>query len=364
MKVGGGSGRVPFSALRSIQGMDLIILDVIHGRASEEERARLREWRRRSPGNEQYYQDFVMTLDEAWAASWDEVSDSSRPSVEQILARAFGAFDPDGRGGVVAESGDGEARPPGGRSRNGRVVAYGLAIAAGMIGIGLGFGLRSADSVADFHLGTGEIITGPSETTTVKLGDGSTVRLAPGSRLLISENSEAREVWLDGRAYFAVRHLDGVPFRVRSHAGDAVVLGTRFELQASEDRLRALVVEGTVELKDRDMADRGLEVTASQVGQVAPAAPPTREVVDPATLDRELAWLGDFLVFEGTPLGDVAAELSHHFGLPIQVLDTILSTETVHALFFEESLEEVVEVICRALAARCSVQPSGAIIGP
>src|SRR5690606_10280683 len=107
-----------------------------------------------------------------------------------------------------------------------------------------------------------------------------------------------------------------------------------------------------------------VEVGARQVGRIAPSMPPVREEVDAAVLASELVWLGDFLAFEGTPLGKAAEELSDHFDLPVEVLDSTLAAQTVRGVFFEESFEDVLRVICRAVAARCSILPPGAMIGP
>ncbi|MQA92446.1 MAG: hypothetical protein GEU90_19835 [Gemmatimonas sp.] len=78
----------------------------------------------------------------------------------------------------------------------------------------------SADSVGSvpFEFGTGGVVTGAGEAVTVKLGDGTIVRLAPESRLRMMGQTGRREVWMDSRAFFAVTKVEDRPFVVRTHA--------------------------------------------------------------------------------------------------------------------------------------------------
>jgi len=332
--------------------MEEIISRVLRGAATESEHAGLRAWRRESPRNERYYLDLARMLEQASEVACEDIATVPMPSVDSLIERAEDAR---GRSRVTSLLRRAWTTP---RLRSPLAMAAGV---AGMVLFSHWFGGPQSNG---FHLGTGEIVTGPTEMSTVTLGDGTVVRLAPESRLRISDKPGIREVWLDGRAYFAVRSHDGLPFVVRSHAGDAVVLGTRFDLQATPDGMRVLVVEGAVQLNGRTGDSDGLEVTARQVGRVGAAAPAVIEEADPQVLERELRWLGDFLVFEDTPLGQVADELSRHFGISVQILDNSLVEETVRGLFVKESAEEVVQILCRALAVHCAVTDSEVLIGP
>lgn len=332
--------------------MDSIICRVFHGEATESEHEVLRAWRRESPENENHYRDFVRLLEEARDAVWDEVAGIPAPAVDVLLDPTLAD------GGVVHR----ERRVR--RFWSDRRVRGAFALAAAIACFILVSQWFQESGDSGFYLGTGEIVTGPSEMSTVRLGDGSVVRLAPESRLLISNKPGTREVWLDGRAYFAVRHHDAIPFVVRSHAGDAVVLGTRFDIQATPEDLRVIVVEGAVQLNGREAESGGVEVAARQVGRVAGSATPVLEDADDAVIARELGWVGDFLVFEGTPLRDVAREMSEHYGVRVRILDGALEDETVSGLFVKEELGEVVEILCRALGAHCSITTREVLIGP
>jgi ferric-dicitrate binding protein FerR (iron transport regulator) len=208
-------------------------------------------------------------------------------------------------------------------------------------------------------LGAAEFVTGPSEMVTVKLSDGTVVRLAPESRLRLTTN--AREVWLEGQAFFGVAAHAGKPFRVRTHAGTAEVLGTRFDARSREGSLRVVVVEGKVKLS---AGDESLELIANEMGRISSGTPLEGQAVDEEALLNELDWLGKFIVFKATPLGDAARELSRHYGVPVAVLDSTLAQETIEGWFADRDLSEVIEILCRAVDAHCSILPSGVTIQP
>jgi transmembrane sensor len=331
--------------------MDQLIARVLKGQASEAEEAELLSWRRASQDNDRYYRQLARLLGEAEAAAWEQVP-SERPSLDTLTAGASHAT---------------SSRRSGWIGRRKRQLGAGLfvlaaaSLAAVLVPGGLTSPPPSADSAPELLLGSGEIVTGSAETATVTLGDGSIVRLGPSSRLRITQQPSVREVWLDGRGFFAVVEQDGRPFRVRTHAGDAVVLGTRFDLQARKDDLRLLVVEGAVNLDAHGVA---IDVGASQLGRVEGAQPQVREEVDATYLANERRWLGNFLVFENTPLAQAASELGAHYGVPVEVLDPRLAAMTVRGVFADEELQDVVRVLCIAVSAYCSVSPSGVTIGP
>jgi transmembrane sensor len=192
-----------------------------------------------------------------------------------------------------------------------------------------------------------EVVTGASELATVKLADGSVVRLAPSSRLQLAVGAQ-REVTLEGRAFFAVASVPGEPFRVRTRTATAHVLGTRFELATEDDGVRLLVLEGRVSL---DAPQNTVEVSAGEQSGVrdGAASPPT-PLADRAAAT---AWMGRFLVFQATPLRDAAAEIERLYGSRIIVADSALAGATVTATFTDRTAEDVVRVVCSVLGARC-----------
>jgi ferric-dicitrate binding protein FerR (iron transport regulator) len=220
----------------------------------------------------------------------------------------------------------------------------------------LGFGivrLRLGDRPRLAAAGTPEYSTGPGEMATVRFDDGSVARLAPVSRLSFTRGQDGNRVDLDGQAFFAVAPQERGAFVVRTPLGQAHVLGTRFEVRARDDSLSILVVEGRVAL-----AVGGNEVELNR-GQLALAAAGARPAV--ATVEDvydRLDWMGAWLVFNATPLSQVADEIQRRFGPRVVVTDEEVSRRTVTALFADARLEEIVTVVCRVVQATCVLEDS------
>jgi transmembrane sensor len=339
------------------KGLDELIFRSLNGRSSDIEEAQIEGWRRARRENEAYYRDLVALL-EATRAVLAEEEAAPSPSGAEIIQRANRIEDFP------------ESEIAGKSRRRGWSAAIGLGVAAGIATLLILSPFEREASPPPLRItghpgalppGSNEIVTHSGEVTTVMLSDGSVVRLGPDSRLRVVDRSSAREVWLEGRAYFAVSAEASRPFRIRTTVGEAVVLGTRFDLEARNEALRVLVVEGAVKLS---AGGSDVTVGASELGRVRADVPPVRELVDNTRLERELQWLDGFIVFENTPLAQVARELTAQYGVPIEILDDDLATSTVRGLFNNDPFDEVIDVVCRALSASCQISPNSVTISP
>jgi transmembrane sensor len=236
------------------------------------------------------------------------------------------------------------------------------AVVAATVLITVGFGIArvSTPKPAELPLfGPAELVTGPGETATTRLADGTVVRLAPESRLQVMKNVHEREVWLTGRAYFAVAKDSTRPFRVRTHAGEALVLGTRFDLEVRGRTLQLLVVEGRVALSARGAT---VQVGPAEMTRVvADTVLPVSRVED---TQSPLRWLDTFVAFEETPLRDVAAEIERRFGIRIEVADTALAARTVTGWSSAPTPRDLLTRICVAVRAYCSISDTLTVIEP
>ena len=319
--------------------LDELICRVRNGSASKLEEAKLRAWRRESFENELHYRRFVEMLDEIAGVMLGEDIDGP-PLIEDLLVP--------------------QAASPSRPNRRARGWWKGVASMVTAAAVTIFVVSDQWSDTGDPAFGAGEVVTGASESTTVRLGDGSVVRLGPGSRLRVTGDAGSREVWMEGRAYFSVAHDESRPFRIRTHAGDAIVLGTRFDLEARDDDMRVMVVEGAVRM---GAPGAQVDIAASEVGEVGDGGAPVTRSIEVQELDQELSWVGSFIAFENTPLSLAADELTRRFGIPVVLLDSALAQETVRATFTDESLEEITRVLCRAVAVHCSVQNGKVTIG-
>jgi transmembrane sensor len=323
--------------------VDETIARVLQGTATDAEVRELSRWRKTSEANERHYQ----ALARVWQATGEATQrrpGGPRPKADDLIRTL-------------------DHRPAHPRRfslpiRPRRVFAAGFATAA-LILLTIFQGSPRSVVEGDPHYGATEFVTGDAEQVTARLADGSVVRLAPRSRLRVSGTREGREVWLDGRAFFAVASDPSRPFRVRTRAGEALVLGTRFDIRVEDDDLELIVVEGRVSVA---AAGEEVHVQAGQVSRVTDGLAPSVEAA--GDLQPALAWLSGFLVFESTPLRDVAIEIERHYQIRVVIPDSALAERTITALFVDRSAREVISSVCRIAAAHCSIRDSVASIEP
>lgn len=319
---------------------EVIILS-LQGRASPQEEAGLNAWRERSAANEAQYQ----SLHAAWVSleGAGPLFDALPPNVLSIVAEAerrrrFSAL---------------------------RVVTRRAWLRRGAIAatlVGLGFGVSEFVSWVDpsqMMLSKNEIVTGIGEMTTITLGDNTTVRVGPETVLRFRETSNRRLAWVEGRALFAVSSNPARPFVVSTNYGDAEVHGTRFEVRAEQDEFRVLVVEGLV-----SVIAGGAEVFVSQ-GQMSRSVegqpPSTTPVTD---IEQQLAWVGNVIVFQSTPLSAAVLELQQGYGIAVRITAAELNDVLVTATFVGMSFEQVLPVLCETIGARCRIDGTRAEIQP
>jgi ferric-dicitrate binding protein FerR (iron transport regulator) len=326
--------------------MDELIFRILSGEATPFEEERLRRWRDEAPENEARVQE----LSRIWSLSTPEGMDEpSEEDVDRLMRN------------ILGEAGE-RSTPiqPAVQHRRGirSVLLWGSSLAAGLAALSLGLkALREAPPTFP-SISTPEVVVSAPSPQTLRLADGSFVRLAPGSRLEVRFEDGERMVYLQGRAFFAVAPDALKPFLVRAGSAQVRVLGTRFEVAAEGDEIRAVVVEGRVALSST-MGE--VEVPAGSMGTVAPGTEPHTETVsDPWAL---MDWPGGLLVFHETPLNAVVREVESHFHRRIRIDDPEAATLRISASFQEnESFDEVLETLCAVTGARCHVTPDSAVI--
>jgi len=310
--------------------MDALIIAVLTGTATRTQELELLRWRRASAQNESYYRDFA----EVWALTGRAAPGAAPPppSATRIIQRAESR---------AATSTRQVRRIP---ALAGRAAVAAAAVL--LIAIGVSMLKPAPPSLAN---GVDEVVTGANETATVDLRDGTVIRLAPNSQLRLMGTLENREVSLSGRAYFAVAHHGERPFRIRTEAGDVTVLGTRFDLASQDDELRVVVVEGLVELSANGQRTRvgPDEMRDIREGDLLPA-------VHVSDVHAVVAWKGDFLAFQSTPLREAAREISRHFDVNVHIEDPGLLERTITTWLSDRTLEEVLRIVCAAVMAECT----------
>jgi ferric-dicitrate binding protein FerR (iron transport regulator) len=208
------------------------------------------------------------------------------------------------------------------------------------------------------------IATLPGKRMKVVLSDGSIVWLNSGSRLSFSNryNRSVREVKLEGEAYFEVSHNPKKPFLV--HVGELTtkVLGTSFTINAYKESRQAVVtlITGKVWVKIRSAGPGNISsgdiLLPDQRLQYDYTSKKTiKTYVASAASSR--AWTEGKLIFDNTPMQEVAERLSRAFDLHVEVQKTKRSDCRIYGQFnMNQKPEEVVKMICKLIRATYTIQ--------
>jgi transmembrane sensor len=209
---------------------------------------------------------------------------------------------------------------------------------------------------------TREYVAARGQRASIRLADGTRVVLAPDSRLRVPENIgnapqpgralNAREVSLQGTAYFSVVHDETRPFIVRTAAGLAHDLGTEFQVRAYEEMhgMEVTVVSGLVSLtriaNNTSLARlrKGDRATLSNSGEI--------KVTHSVDLNAATALTEGKLVFDGTPLREVATALSRWYDLDVRLADNSIATRHLALTVGDETPEVVLNMIALSLDLR------------
>jgi ferric-dicitrate binding protein FerR (iron transport regulator) len=196
-----------------------------------------------------------------------------------------------------------------------------------------------------------------------KLSDGTSVSLGAESRLTIPASygsGGVRAVVLEGEAYFEVTANPARRFTVTTRFGVAEALGTEFGVNTYPEvrGMRVVVAAGRVAVRARPTDSLDL-VTLSKGDMVRldRAGKPTVSRVDPAAY---LAWTRGAIRFDGVPLARAIPVLERWYDTDIRLADSSLAGRPLTGQFKDQSLDQVVDLIARALNLRV-VRESGRI---
>lgn len=209
--------------------------------------------------------------------------------------------------------------------------------------------------------GTQVVATAAGEQAQVDLPDGTriTVNARSTLRYVPAAYAQERTVRLQGEAYFAVAPQPAASdpaFRVRTPDGTVRVLGTQFSVARRDGQTRVVLNEGRVAVEARTSASASSPESAGRdtVLMLAPGDLVTfsasrsaveRRRVNPAVYS---SWTSGTLVFDATPVAEIAARIEHTYGVEVQVADPAVRRQVISGTVANE-LAVVVEGLARIL---------------
>ncbi len=325
----------------------------LSGECSPAEAATVARWVEADPA----HRDQLEALRRAWGAAerspirwntgriWDRLADEMAAPAERPPLR------------MVASPETGRRPVP----RFDRFVrgrwSWGAVAAALLLTAGAAFLLRATRHPA-LHttpIPMREVATAKGQRAEVRLADGSRVILGVESRLRFPETigTSARDVDLEGEAYFEVKHDPARPFLVRAGGTITEDLGTTFVITryADDTATRVVVAEGRVAVRQRSApATRSVTLSRGDLAVLGSAGVPA--VSRNVALDAYVGWTRGQLQFRNSPLADVLRQLERWYAIDIQLADPTLASVSVTGTFTSRSAVVVVQAVARSLNLR------------
>ena len=216
-----------------------------------------------------------------------------------------------------------------------------------------------------------EIVNTNQASKSITLPDGSHITLAKNARISYSTqmaSEPARNVYLDGEAFFEVTKDPAHPFFVYADGLVTRVVGTSFTIRTSGKQVSVVVRSGRVavypmkEVATAQKAEEKLMLIPNQQATfVAEENQLTRAIASqPVTLSTDSQTAS--LQFDNAPIADVFTTLEHTYGIPIQYDAATMKNCFLTSTLADEPFYSKLAIICQAIGASYKVQDTHIVI--
>lgn len=254
------------------------------------------------------------------------------------------------------------------KEKRGKVLPLLLRItAAAVIVAGLFFTINYFVTGRDNKVKTYAAVYG--ERKNIQLPDGSVVTLNAGSNIKINEKYgvATRDVYLEGEAFFEVKHDSTLPFIVHTPVMDVKALGTAFNVKAylNEKNTQTSLISGLVEVTLKEINNLKMLLYPNQKIEwkhgntntpgknVANVNSETllnetdslkKKLVVTSTGDiKEIAWKENKLIFDDEEFEDIAILLERWYGAKINFKDAPIRNYRFTGTYEKEDLNTVLD---------------------
>lgn len=172
---------------------------------------------------------------------------------------------------------------------------------------------------------TTRYVTQPAERQQLQLADGSEIDMSAATTLDVTrQDGQSLVRLISGQAFFSVTPQKGRPFQVDAGGRRIRVVGTAFDVLKTQKETTVTVVEGIVDVAP---SPTGPQDSNAQAKRIEPGWRLTYRAADGSTnlqkvdTDAATAWRKGYLIYEGSPLADVVADVNRYFAANIQIAD-------------------------------------------
>lgn len=193
------------------------------------------------------------------------------------------------------------------------------------------------------------------ENRRLLLPDSSVVILGPHSALsaaAFSKETQTREVWLDGEAYFIIKPdvAGSKPFTVHTGNINIEVLGTEFNVTNYDGHPQVVLHSGKVALQDNNR--KATRIVMEPGEMIAYSTNHNRYIRRKVATEKYVSWVHHTLIFDNTSLAEVAAQLHYKYGIRLQFADSSLSHEQFSATLQQANHQVVLKAIKEAFGVQ------------
>lgn len=201
---------------------------------------------------------------------------------------------------------------------------YAAALVLGLILTGVWL----AEKRFGFEAVTFSASTNLGEVKQIWLPDSSSVVLNAGSSIVYAEkNAQIREVWLEGEAYFHVKHTrHAQKFVVHTNEHLAVeVLGTRFNVNNFGNNVAVVLQEGQIKLSITETDLRNKTQLYLKPGEMVNYSKVDGDYnKNNITVDTYVAWISKRISMDNYTLADAGVFMQQVFGKRLVVKDSVM----------------------------------------
>lgn len=181
------------------------------------------------------------------------------------------------------------------------------------------------------------------------LSDGSTITLNADSKLRYPARftNGTRDIYLEGEAYFEVKHDSSKPFIVHSGNLSTTVLGTKFNVSAfsNEKNIAVSLVEGSVKVSKEEAGTVENIVMLQPDQQLMYNKENEIGTVEQFDLQEATGWKDNKLIFRKEPFASVLVKLERTYGIKFELHDKSFSNQKITANFQNASIWTVSEAL-------------------
>ncbi len=196
--------------------------------------------------------------------------------------------------------------------------------------------------------------TGYGIIDTLTLPDNSFVILNSNSKIRYYKNWKAgkpRELWLEGEAFFSIKHINGSPpnerFIVHLKNSNIEVAGTQFNVKERRDKTEIVLQQGKIKVTFTSGTEPDIIL---QPGQIVTIGDHKQTVISNTTAPEEYtAWKNKKLILTNATLKEIVEYLEDNFGKRIVLTDAVLANRRIEGTFKLDNLDDAMLFLSKAL---------------